>query len=413
MSKLSAGFGRPSATAPIRSPGSLGALLVVDDEQAITASIADLFRNRYAVVTTTNPEEALKQLESENVAVIISDQRMPQMSGSDFLSHAAITNPEATRIMLTGYADLGAVVEAVNQGKIYFYMTKPWTNVEMETVVEKAFEHHRLLRERRRLIEELQQANATLEERVMERTHELREKNDALEESNKIKNQVLGVAAHDLRSPLGSIRSLAELLRDDDLEIQEGKAFLGMIYSVSDHMLDMLNDLLDISRIESGKIDLQIAPVELVSYLNEIEKYNQLFARRKRIELVIKCGKMPSVVLFDPQRIAQVINNLLGNAFKFSQPDTTVTLEVSETEAGIEIEVTDQGQGIQSNEIPLLFGAFQRTSTRPTGDEQSSGLGLCICKQIVDAHGGRIGVASEFGKGSRFFFSLPQNMAAQ
>ncbi|MEO8255873.1 MAG: hybrid sensor histidine kinase/response regulator [Acidobacteriota bacterium] len=412
MSTLSPGFGRPTRTAPADPAGRQERLLVVDDEPAIGSSIADLFRNRCEVVTTTSAADGLAQLANSNVAVIISDQRMPGMTGSAFLAAAAASNPDATRIMLTGYADLPAVVEGVNEGKIYFYMTKPWTGAELEAVVEKAFEHHHLLRERRRLIDELQQANATLEEKVRQRTRELSDKNIALEESNRIKNQVLGVAAHDLRTPLGGIHSLAELLRGDDVSAEEAKEFVGLIYDTSQQMQTLLNDLLDVSLIESGRIDLQVGPVEIGPYVSDITKYNELFARRKGIGLAVTCGPISPVVSFDPQRIRQVINNLLGNAFKFSRPGTTVTLDVRSTDAGLAVAVSDQGQGIRREELPLLFGAFQRTSTRPTGDEQSSGLGLSICKHLVEAHGGRITVDSEFGKGSRFAFTLPQPPAA-
>ena len=111
-------------------------------------------------------------------------------------------------------------------------------------------------------------------------------------------------------------------------------------------------------------------------------------------------------VRIDGERVRQVLNNLLGNAIKFSNLGTTVTLEVRRVAGGIEFAVRDEGQGIKADEVPLLFGAFQRASTKPTGGEASSGLGLSICKKIVEAHGGWIGVESEIGKGSRFAFTL-------
>lgn len=407
MSTLSPGFGRAKRTVPADPPGGQDRLLVVDDEPAIASSIADLFRNRCEVVTATSGADGLAELASGNVAVIICDQRMPRMTGAAFLGAAAVSNPDATRIMLTGYADLPAVVEAVNEGKIYFYLTKPWTGAELKSVVEKAFERNHLLRERRRLIQELQQANATLEEKVRQRTRELSDNNIALKESNRVKSHVLGVAAHDLRTPLGGILGLAEILRVDNKAAEEATELVGLIYDTSKQMLTLINDLLDVSRIESGRLDLQVVPVEIGPYVSGIEKYNQLFASNKGIKLNVTYGPMPPIASFDPQRIRQVINNLLSNAFKFSQPGTAVTLDVRTTDAGLAVVISDQGEGIRREELPVLFGAFQRTSTRPTGDEYSSGLGLCICKQLVEAHGGRITVDSELGKGSRFAFTLP------
>ncbi len=409
MASLSSGFSRHTKLVESTFPQpSLETLLVVDDEEGITSSIAEIFRGRYQVITALSAEDALAKLETEDVAVVISDQRMPHMTGAELLARIAVTHPEATRIMLTGYADLESVVKAVNDGQIYFYMTKPWKSGEMEVVVEHAFERHALLQKNRELIEQLRKANAELEDKVEQRTQELREKNRALEASNKIKNEFLGIAAHDLRSPLGSISNMAELLLDEDDQMAkaEAKEFLGMIHSTSNQMLTLVNDLLDISRIEAGKIELQRETVELRSFLAEIEKYNQMLGRRKRIQLEVNCEVDVLAGTFDRERIRQVLNNLIGNAFKFSPPETTVTLAVRFA-GDLEFSVTDHGLGILKEELPLLFGAFRRTSTRPTGDEQSSGLGLSICKQIVEAHGGTIGVESTHGQGSRFYFRLP------
>ncbi len=409
MAPLSSGFSRHTKLVESTFPQpSLETLLVVDDEEGITTSIAEIFRGRYQVITASSAEEALAKLESEDISVVISDQRMPRMGGAELLARISVAQPEATRIMLTGYADLESVVKAVNDGHIYFYMTKPWKSGEMEVVVEHAFERHALLQKNRELIEQLRKANAELEDKVEQRTQELRDKNSALEASNKIKNEFLGIAAHDLRSPLGSISNMAELLLDenDQLEQAEAREFLAMIGSTSNQMLTLVNDLLDISRIEAGKIELQRETVELRPFLAEIEKYNHMLGRRKKIQLEVNCKDDVVAGTFDRERIRQVLNNLLGNAFKFSPPETTVTLDVTST-GDLEFSVKDQGLGILEEELPLLFGAFHRTSTRPTGGEQSSGLGLSICKQIVEAHCGSIGVESTHGQGSRFYFQLP------
>ncbi len=261
MTTLSSGFKEHARI--LKSPAQKRRrLLVVDDEEAITSSIADLFRSRYQVITAQSAEEALQRLETTDFDVIISDQRMPNMTGTELFARIATTKPETTRILLTGYADLESVVAAVNQGQIYSYLTKPWKSGELEASVNRAFEYHTLLRERRSLLEELREANLRLEEKISERTRELREKNSALEVSNKVKNEFLGVATHDLRSPLGSIRTMADLLlHDTTIGVEDRNDFLALIYSTSDQMLHMVDHLLDLSRIEAGKIDLQLASV--------------------------------------------------------------------------------------------------------------------------------------------------------
>jgi signal transduction histidine kinase len=400
------GFSRDAQTSRL-APSKRQTLLVVDDEHAITASISDLFRDRYTVLTATGADEALRHLETSDVAVVISDQRMPNMTGAELLALVARSKPDITCILLTGYADLESVIDAVNEGKIYFYLTKPWVENEVVAVVEKAVEHHSLLRERAKLIHDLREANASLEAKVEERTRELRDKNLALEAADKVKNEFLGIAAHDMRSPLGAIQTMTELLLDE-AELRDGERveFLTLIRQTSKSMLGLVNDLLDFTSIDTGKLNLERRNVNLQRYLVDVERFNQSLARPKQIRLhtIVEPG-LPDVCL-DEQRIRQVLNNLLANAVKFSNPGTTITLEVRRVEGGTEFSVRDEGQGIKADELPLLFGAFQRTSTKPTGGEESSGLGLCICKKIVEAHGGWIDAESEIGKGSRFAFTL-------
>jgi signal transduction histidine kinase len=384
-------------------------LLVVDDQEAVIASVEELFRGRYQVLGARSVTGALALLQRGGVAVVMADQRMPEFSGSELLAQVATLDPDVTRILMTAYPDIDVVMQAINQGKIYYYVPKPWESNELEAIIDKAFEYHRLLRERRRLIARLREANTALEAKVQARTLELQEKNAALEAMNTLKNEFLGIAAHDLRSPIGNIQSLAELLLDTDADMrhEERLEVADMIRKLSYGMMSLLNDLLDIATIESGKIDLQPTPVAMKPYLSEIEHYHRLLAERKKIHLIAEVADNLPVVLFDKERIRQVLNNLLSNAIKFSPMGTVVRLAVHPTPAGVEFAVIDQGQGIRLEEQSKLFGAFQRTSTKPTGDEHSTGLGLSICKKIVELHGGTIGVKSEVGRGSRFFFTLP------
>jgi signal transduction histidine kinase len=394
---------------PPTDPGASRALLVVDDHEAVIAAVEELFRGRYQVCGARNVAEALAIIRQGQVAVVMADQRMPGVSGSELLAQVATLKPDVTRILMTAYADIDAVMQAINQGKIYYFVSKPWESNELEAIIDRAVEYHELLRERRRLIAELQRANNELEAKVQARTQELQEKNLALEEMNTLKNEFLGMAAHDLRSPIGNIQNLTELLldRDGGMGQEECTEVVTLIRNQSQGMLTLLNDLLDIATIESGKIDLQPSPVAMQLYLREIEHYHRLLAERKKIHLVSEVPDNIPMMLFDKERIQQVLNNLLSNAIKFSPMHTVVRLRVQPTPAGIEFSVSDQGHGIRPEEQSKLFGAFQRTSTKPTAGEHSTGLGLSICKKIVELHGGSIGVESVLGRGSRFFFVLP------
>ncbi len=187
----------------------LPTLLVVDDEQEITAALADLFRRNYHVVTANSAEQALTVLKAQDVAVILTDQRMPEKTGSELLAEACLINADAVRILLTGYADIEAVIQSVNEGKIFFYLTKPWHSQELEVVISNAMEHSLLLREKRQLIDQLRQINAELEERVKERTLQLEQRASELEEANR---QISELAYLDTLTGVANRRSLDETL---------------------------------------------------------------------------------------------------------------------------------------------------------------------------------------------------------
>jgi response regulator RpfG family c-di-GMP phosphodiesterase len=185
---LSKGFATalPSSSAEPVEEMPLPTILIVDDEREITASLADQFQRNFKVLTAASGKEALAILQEQPVSVVIADQRMPGMTGAELLAQSLSIDSDAVRILLTGYSDIDTVIESVNEGKIFFYLTKPWRITEMEAVVTKAVEHNRLLRERKRMVEELRTANAELEKRVTNLTRELGSANRRIAELERI-----------------------------------------------------------------------------------------------------------------------------------------------------------------------------------------------------------------------------------
>ncbi|MCX6029963.1 MAG: GAF domain-containing sensor histidine kinase [Chloroflexi bacterium] len=228
-------------------------------------------------------------------------------------------------------------------------------------------------------------------------------------ELNQLKNRFLGIAAHDLRNPIGVVKGYLELFLDGDLgEIaNEQREFVDLMDQACDRMLALINDLLDYNAIEAGRLDLRVRPLALEGYLRECFRSNEVLARAKSIRLDLDLPAGLPTISMDPDRIAQVINNLITNAIKFSYPETTITLRARATDNAVEIGVKDQGQGIPAEELPKVFTEFGKTSTRPTAGEKSTGLGLAIVKRIVEAHCGSIRVESQVGAGSTFTFTLP------
>ncbi|GAA6172773.1 hypothetical protein NBRC116592_24430 [Colwellia sp. KU-HH00111] len=155
-------------------------ILVVDDEIEIIKSLRRQFMRYYHVNIANSGQEALEILKNKPIKVIISDQRMPDMNGSEFLSHVEKHYPDSIRMLLTGFADINAVIQAVNEGHIFRYVTKPWNPIELDSIVGEAFERYNIIEKNRDLLEQLQSANATLEERVRQRTIELEKANEKL-----------------------------------------------------------------------------------------------------------------------------------------------------------------------------------------------------------------------------------------
>jgi len=226
---------------------------------------------------------------------------------------------------------------------------------------------------------------------------------------NDEKTKFLGIAAHDLRSPIGIIKSYADILLaglGGNLNNKQTE-FVKTIAGNCTRMLNLINDLLDISAIESGKLILNKTPLELEIFFNKYAENAVHLAAVKSIhfETAIAPGLPP--IEIDPNRITQVLDNLISNAIKFSMPGTTISLMVQRKKNVLEIRVIDQGPGIPQTEIAKLFKPFSRTSIQPTGGEKSTGLGLAIVRRIVEAHNGKIRVESEPGRGSEFIVTIP------
>lgn len=242
----------------------------------------------------------------------------------------------------------------------------------------------------------------TLQRELVKRTIEL-------ETLNEEKNEFIGIAAHDLRNPLQVIDGYSRLLLQEAFGplTQQQREMVSAVSRNSDFMLRLITDLLQMSRIEGGKLQLDLQPADIVELMRANVQLNRLLAQQKRIELQFSCREEQLMLLIDSYKLEQVLNNLLQNAIKFSYPGTLVTVDLSRTEPDVLISVKDQGQGIPAEEMDRLFKPLQKISVRSTAGEPSTGLGLAIAKRIVEGHGGEIWAESERGTGSTFYARLP------
>ncbi|NDJ75630.1 MAG: GAF domain-containing protein [Chloroflexi bacterium] len=257
--------------------------------------------------------------------------------------------------------------------------------------------------EKGRLVSELAHQNQAIEAQ-----------NNELIQLSELKNTFLGIAAHDLRSPLGTIQMGIHLMQDPSIDLsgEELHLILHDMGLQTSHMLRLINELLDVTQIEAGQLELEREAIDLGAFLHEAVSRHAQLAQPKGTQVLFD-NQHPTddaehaIVMADPQRLRQVIDNLLSNAVKFSPPDSTVRVFAEKAHDQWRIDVADEGPGIRPEEREHLFQDFAKLSARPTGGEPSTGLGLAITRRIVEAHGGIIDVDSQPGAGTVFWFTLP------
>ena len=234
------------------------------------------------------------------------------------------------------------------------------------------------------------------------------QQNADLKRLSALKSKFLGMAAHDLRSPIGSIQMFAALLRDAGYPLSEAQrdSILDEIVKRSQQMLKLINDLLDLTTIEAGELRLERQQMDLGPFLEETTRWHAVVAGAKDIEVTLH-DVVEGSVRADPIRLRQALDNLISNAVKYSPAGSTVSVGAERSTDAWRLSVQDQGPGIREDERDRLFQEFARLSAKPTGGEKSTGLGLAITRRVVEAHGGSIGVESTPGQGATFFFTLP------
>lgn len=240
----------------------------------------------------------------------------------------------------------------------------------------------------------------------------LTKKTAELERMNELKNQMLGMAAHDLRNPLTLIQNYSSFLiedhREQDIFTDDQFQLVKQIKESSEYMVQIIEDMLDISAIESGSISLEKDDEDISELIERVVSLNRPTAGKKNISLITKLPDKPITKKVDAHKFQQVLDNVVSNAIKYSESETEVEVGIKEgDENALIIYVEDQGQGIPEDDLEDLFVPFAKISSEPTAGEKSTGLGLAIAKKIVEAHGGDIQVESEVGGGSTFFVSIP------
>lgn len=370
-----------------QNPEEVGDLkvLIVDDTPA-NIDVLDLFLEKegYKISVAQSGESALDLAGRISPDLILLDVMMPGIDG--FETCLRLKANEKTQdipiIFITARNEPTDIVKGFSVGGVD-YITKPFSQEEVC-------------------------ARINLHLKLKTLMADLEAKNSKLAQLNDLKNKFLGMASHDLRNPISTIQGFSQIMLDhgDTLAEDEKKEFLQSIHKVSRDMLALLGDLLNISTIESGKLDLQLKPGSLKQLVGERIRMYQVMAERKNIATHMDIEEIP-VFSFDAHRISQVIDNLLSNAIKFSPTGKEIFISLGNKNGQAIFSVRDQGPGISSKDQDKLFKHFQKLEARPTADEPSHGLGLAIAKKMVETHAGKITVQSTPGSGATFSFQIP------
>lgn len=378
-------------------------LLVIDDEPDVVQSVKDLLRLDYRVIGTTSAQAGLKMMEDEEIHIVMTDQRMPGMTGVEFLRRLRGEHPEAIRLLFTGYADMKAVVDAINQGNVYRYITKPWDPDELQTVIRQAAEHYDLIVERKGLLKELQAKNQQLEQA-----------NSELRQSNALKSAFIQVASHELRTPLTIMLGLSELaLRTGALEpaladkLQRIQRAGRRLQSVVDQMIKLL---------QAGRFDrtLERRPADLAKMIRDAAHDVAPFVELRKQQLRLELAEDLGLVSVEPDKIRDSLDHLLLNAIKFTPDGGVVAVTAQRQGERAEITIRDTGVGIDPTCLPRIFEPFftgfdvsRHSSGHFEYGRKGIGLGLAVVKMFIDMHGGAIKVESRPGEGTTVTISLP------
>ena len=370
-------------------------ILVVDDEKEIRDFLSKALTrlSGFQVVLAGSGGEALQKIEKEPFDLVLTDLKMPEMDGLQLMSEIAKSKPEILTIMMTGHGTIDSALEAMKRGASD-YLMKPLNLEELVIRLRKG------LNEKQRFIS------------LKDYAYELERANKELRKIDDIKSEFVSVASHELRTPLAAIKNAVQLVLSGKAgEINENQAkFLSMAERNITRLTNILNDLLDLSRIESRKIDIRFEELNIRVPIEFVVSSLKPQADGRSIHLRTELPEQLPSVYGDREKVEQILTNLLGNAIKFTPEGGEIIVSASPLdpqERRLAISIRDTGPGIPTDQLEKIFEKFHQVEGSLHRSTGGTGLGLAITKGLVEANYGTVRVESEVGKGSTFTFTLP------
>ena len=356
-------------------------LLIVDDEKDNLEALQRTLRNQFSVVTTTSPFEALKLVQNQEFSVVVSDQRMPQMTGVELLEKVKLISPRSTRILLTGYTDLDSVIGAINRGHVYRYIGKPWDSEELKSILRQAEEAYSLKKE--------------LDEKNEKLSHALED----LSRLDKAKARFMNLVSHELNTPLTSLQAFLSLLEENKTQDPESQKALGAFRKSLDRLSEIVGEVISFVQIESGET-FSLSAVPLNEVLVSSFKVLQPELDKKKIKFSGAVGKEINV-LADKKALGMALVKLLKDMAYRAPVGSEMKVHSQVQGKKIDLSFSRLGEVITSK----IFEPLE-TGGNVLNHSHNMGLGLALFKCVVEGHGGEIRLASSDKTGTTVTFDL-------
>ena len=326
-------------------------ILCIDDEQDIVDALYRMFRKDYEVFTATSGTEALHILKENKIAVIICDQKMPEMNGVETLKKSIEIDPECIRILLTGYTDIESVIESINSGEVYRYMTKPWDPVDLVNTVKKSIEKYSLKKELEKAYKELQ----TLDQ---------------------AKTQFMFLINHELKTPLTVLTSYTDILKETKID-DEQTQFISKIQQSNDKLSLIINESLNLLKAETGHLEIQKGPVDLTEVFQQLDDQFQSDLDKKKVQLNFNNGSNSDLTT-DSKILKDILIRLIDNAIKFANEDSKVHIDVKNEGDKNLVSVTNTGKPVKPEIIEKILKPFSLDEDM-MNHSKGLGMGLSLC----------------------------------